>query len=125
MGDIITYKQNVYNYLKQFGTPLDSFPIQGGIQDLNKDFKTDVPFIAYSLFVENWDTDGLLQLRIYDKNDSTSRIYDIANKIWLNVFEGCIFNDIIIHKGSPFVQGEPQEDVTIKCLLVNLQINFM
>ncbi|MGL4665499.1 MAG: hypothetical protein ACRCWA_10835 [Clostridium butyricum] len=125
MGNILTYKQSIYDFLREFAQVYDENQVVANNQGLNADLKVNFPYITHSLFIESWDNDGLAQIYIYDKSNSSKKVYEIANQIEEKVKEGCVFNDIIIHKGSPFIQEMAQEDKTVKCLFMNLQINYV
>lgn len=125
MANVMDYKQQVYDFLKEFATPYDENQVPANNQGLNSNLKVNFPYITYIPYIESWDNDGLCQVYIYDKGNSSRKVNDIAKQIEEKVKEGCIFNDIIIHKGSPFVQEIAQEDRTIKCLFMNLQINYV
>lgn len=125
MGNILTYKQSIYDFLSEFASSYYENQVPANNQGLNNDLKVNFPYITYLPYIESWENDGLLQVYIYDKSNSTRKISEIAKKIEEKVNEGCIYNDIIIHKGSPFIQEIAQEDITIKCLFMNLQINYV
>lgn len=125
MGNILTYKQSIYDFLSEFASSYDENQVPTNNQGLNNDLKVNFPYITYLPYIESWENDGLLQVYIYDKSNNTRKISEIARKIEEKVKEGCIYNDIIIHKGSPFIQEIAQEDITIKCLFMNLQINYV
>lgn len=122
MGNILTYKQSIYDFLKEFAQPYDTNQVPANNQGLNNDLKVNFPYITYNSTLENWDSDGLLQIYIYDDSNSALKVWTIASEIEEKVKEGYIINDIIIHKGSPFAQQVTQEDKTIKCLYLNLKI---
>lgn len=122
MGNLLTYKRTIYDFLREFAQPYDTNQVPANNQGLNNDLKVNFPYITYNSTLENWDTDGLLQAYIYDDSDSALKIWTIASKMEEKIKEGYIVNDIIIHKGSPFAQQIPQEDKTIKCLYLNFKI---
>lgn len=66
-----------------------------------------------------------MQIRLWDKHSNYENLYKIANDIESVVKEGYKCYNFIIHQGSPFVQVFPTGEENIKCLYVNLEINFL
>jgi len=87
--------------------------------------KPTFPYITYTQLIENWRTTGIIQLRLWDNSNSTSKLYDIVEKLEDTMGDGFQIENLLIHQGSPFVQNIPQEDLTIKCLYIVLEVDFL
>lgn len=114
--NLLQTQTNIYNFLKQFAQPyMEQEVPQGAV----------FPYMTYIFDMENWRTTGLGQVRIWDEGESTQTIFGIAEAIEDMVGEGFISENLIIHAGSPFVQIMPQEEENIKCLYMNLEIDYL
>lgn len=119
------YVEDIYNFLNQFSTPYMSNQVPANNQNLNNSLFVSYPYATYNLIVEDYRNKGLLQLRFYDKSDNIKTLVNIVDKLDNVVGDGYIYNNIVLHKGSPFIQDIEQEDLTIKCLYVLLEIDFL
>lgn len=124
MGNLKSYKQSMYNFLKQFAQPYDSMQVPINNQGLSSNENAQFPYLTYNMTIEDWDEDGVVQIMIYDRADSSSRVYDIASKLEENIGQMKMHDNLVIRKGSPFAQEMAQDDIEIKCLFVNLQVNY-
>lgn len=107
---------NIYNFLRQFAQPY-----------LENQVPTNTPFqyLTYNFDIENWRTTGLGQIRLWDKSNNFSKLFEIADKIEDTIKEGYTIDNLILHSGTPFAQIMPQEDTNIKCLYINLEIDYL
>lgn len=119
---IIDTQNDIFNFLNQFATPYYEFDHQSTDKKPNN---LSYPFITFSAPSENWRETGLMQVRIWDKMDDYVSVFEIAYKIEEMVKEGYNCNSLVIHQGSPFVQVMPQDDENIKCLYINLEVNYL
>lgn len=125
MANILQYTQDVYDYLNQYSTPYSENEVPANNQDLNNNLKVNFPYCTYYLATEDYRNTGLLQVRFYDKSDSYRKVTETVAKLEDDLGDGRIFNNIVLHKGSPFIQRVSQEDTTIKCLFINLEIDYI
>ena len=114
--NVIQTQVNIYNFLKQFATPYMENEVPEGAV---------FPYLTYTFEIENWRTTGLGQIRIWDQGESTQDIFQIAENIEDVLGEGYLIENLIMHAGSPFIQIVPQEEENIKCLYLNLEINYL
>ena len=116
--NVMQTQTNVYNFLSQFGTVYmkNQVPSANGLV---------FPHLTYEFDIENWKNDGVGQIRIYDKSGSTKKAFQIAEDIEDVIGDGYVIENLIMHAGSPFIQIIEQEDINIKCLYVNLTINYL
>lgn len=119
------YVEDIYNFLNQFATPYLSNQVPANNQNLNNNLIVSYPYLTYNLLVEDYRNTGILQIRLYDKSDNIKTLVNIVDKLDNVIDDGYIYNNIVLHKGSPFVQDIEQEDLTIKCLYILLDIDFL
>jgi len=114
--NVLQTQINVYNFLKQFGKPYMENEVPKGAK---------FPYLTYTFDIENWRNTGLGQIRIWDEGESTQNIFQIAENIEDTVGEGYIIENLVMHAGSPFIQIVPQEEEYLKCLYLNLEIDYL
>ena len=123
--NVIQTQVNIYNFLKQFGTPYLEKEVPDNIMVDGVGVPVPFPYLTYVFEIENWRTTGLGQIRIWDEGESAQDIFQIAENIEDEIGEGYIAGNLVMHAGSPFVQIVPQEDENIKCLYLNLEIDYL
>lgn len=114
--NVMQTQVNIYNFLKQFVKPY----LENEVPD-----KATFPYLTYIFDIENWRNTGLAQIRIWDMGESTQAIFQIAENIEDVLGEGYAIENLIMHAGSPFIQIIPQEEENIKCLYLNLEIDYL
>ena len=123
--NVLQTQINIYNFLKQFGKPYMENEVPEKELVDGEMVPVKFPYLTYRFDIENWRNTGLGQIRLWDEGESTQEIFQIAENIEDEIGEGYIMNNLVMHVGSPFVQIVPQEDENIKCLYLNLEIDYL
>lgn len=123
--NVLQTQINIYNFLAQFATPYLEKEVPDEITVDGVKGPAPFPYLTYVFDIENWRTTGIAQIRLWDIGESTQKLFQIAENIEDEIGEGYIEGNLVIHAGSPFIQIIPQEDENIKCLYMNLEINYL
>lgn len=123
--NVIATQVNIYNFLEQFATPYLEKEVPDKIMVDGVMVTVPFPYLTYTFEIENWRNTGLGQIRIWDKGESVQDIFQIAENIEDVLGEGYVIENLIMHAGSPFIQIVPQEEENIKCLYLNLEIDYL
>lgn len=111
----------IYAFLSQIGLPV--YPENGVPSD------AVLPYMTWTPIQTNWDTDGLMPIRLWDRSENYKRLSEIADKLSQMIDDYEILKTetgyIYLYRGDPWVQPQPLQDTDVKVLYVNIGINTM
>ena len=88
------------------------------------------PYLTYSLNIQEFSREGILQVRIWDESSSVNNIIELGDKLEQLIGEnGVILQGeqgyIWLYKGIPFMQIEPTYEDKIKSIYILLRYRNM
>lgn len=88
----------------------------------------EFPYITYTLQEEQWDTVGMLQMRLWYKGSDYNTINEKVDEISQDIESGKeIMTDsgiLYIYKGSPWCQIQPSDEKDLKIYYLNFNVNY-
>lgn len=116
--DITNVAKTLKTFFSQFAPAFikDSVPVG-----------TQSPYCAYSLITESFDSEGIIQLHIYNDGSGIAELLEIAGRIETTIGESGILlpggnGYLWLYKGTPFAQIEPMGEEDFNGVYVT--INF-
>ena len=110
----------LYNFASSFGW--DAYP-ENAVPN-----NAELPYITYTLQEYNFDEQGMLQMRLWQVNESYTEINQKVDMIEQDVRNGKkLFTDsgiIYLYKGSPWCQYQPADEPNLKIAYLNFNSHY-
>lgn len=87
-----------------------------------------LPYITYTLQEYEWDTMGMMQMRLWYRGADYATINAKIDEIELSIRNGKKVNTnsgaLWIYKGSPWCQYQPSDEVDLKIAYLNFNVHY-
>ncbi|MBR4266486.1 MAG: hypothetical protein IKQ46_10580 [Bacteroidales bacterium] len=88
----------------------------------------DLPYITYTLQEYDWDSMGMMQMRLWYKGADyatiNAKIDDISNSVKNGYKVNTSSGAVCIYKGSPWCQYQPSDEVDLKIAYLNFNVHY-
>lgn len=87
-----------------------------------------LPYITYTLQEYDWDSMGMMQMRLWYKGADyatiNAKIDDISNAIKNGYKVNTESGSVRIYKGSPWCQYQPSDEIDLKIAYLNFNVHY-
>lgn len=87
-----------------------------------------LPYITYTLQEYDWDTMGMMQMRLWYKGADyatiNAKVDDIETAVRYGTKIPTASGSLWIYKGSPWCQYQPSDEVDLKIAYLNFNVHY-
>lgn len=96
--------------------------------DMGVPASAELPYITYTVQNYEWDTMGMLQMRLWykgaDYQTINKKIDDIEERVENGSRIPTPSGGLVIYKGSPWCQYQPSDEVDLKIAYLNFDVHY-